>query len=317
MSNPRPKPVAPTRRAFLARSAQAAAALTATPVLGARAAGRAAWTVEAVATQESFGDGATVPFFRFQAVGGTAVRGRLPFLEATEGAGATLTLVNRLAVAIRPGVTGLGVGPLVAPGATRSVSFPMPPAGTYLLQEARFAGVSGPLGFAAVIVSRPSSGRQELWNGGPSYDREFILHYQDSDDRWNAAAAAMTPPNTAVYEPNYFTLNGLSYPATDADPDTHIACQMGERVLLRLSNSGRVRQSIHFHGYHVEVAARGNVPNTTLPPKDTVEVPAGGTTDLILTVDQTGLYPVHPHSLTAVTANGLYPYGQLTLIEAV
>ena len=59
------------------------------------------------------------------------------------------------------------------------------------------------------------------------------------------------------------------------------------------------------------------MPNTVLPPKDTVAVPGGGTTDVILNVNQTGLYPVHPHSLTAVTANGLYPYGQLTLIEAV
>ncbi len=312
-----PPPSPPSRRRFLAHCARATAGLALSPALRASPGPRAAWTIEAVSTQELFGDGVAVPFFRFQSLGGTASRGRLPFLEGTEGSSASLTLTNRLPLSIRPGVAGLGVGPLVAPGATRTIAFTMPPAGTYLLQESRFAAVSGPLGLAAVIVSRPSSGLPELWNGGPSYDREYVLHYQDSDDRWNAAAAALTPPNTAVYEPNYFTLNGLSYPDTDADPDTHLLCQLGERILVRLSNSGRMRQAIHFHGYHVDIAARGNVPNTLLPEKDTVEVPPGGTTDVILTVSQTGLYPVHPHSLTAVTANGLYPYGQLTLIEAV
>jgi hypothetical protein len=50
--------------------------------------------------------------------------------------------------------------------------------------------------------------------------------------------------------------------------------------------------------------------------KDTVEVASGTTVELILDVNQTGSYPVHPHSLTAVTANGLYPYGALNLIVA-
>ena len=308
----------PSRRKFLAQSGQAVAvAATATSLLAHTSDRAANWTLEATSLQESFPDGSTVPFFRFKALAGTEQRGALPFLSATEGTSVTLTLINRLAVAIQPGIQGLGRGPIVAPGASKTISFPMPAAGSYLLQEMRFASVSGPLGLSAVVVSRPSNGLNELWNGGPAFDREYILHYQDSDERWNQAAAAMTPPNTALYEPNFFTVNGLSYPASDADPDTHIACQLGERVLLRLSNSGRMRQAIHFHGYHVDIAARGNVPNTILPPKDTVEVKAGGTTDVILNVNQLGSYPVHPHSLTAVTANGLYPYGQLTLIEAL
>jgi multicopper oxidase len=295
----------------------AAVAATAPTLLAKSGPQAASWTVEAVEVQDSFQDGSTVPFFRFQAVSGTDTRGTLPFLEATEGTTATLTLINRLAVAIQPGIEGLGVGPVINPGATKSITFPMPAAGSYILKEMRYPTFSGPLGLAAVVVSRPSSGLNELWNGGPAFDREYILHYQDSDDRWNVAAAALTLPNAAVYEPNFFTLNGLSYPDTNADPDSHIYCQMGERVLLRMSNSGRMRQSIHFHGYHVDIAARGNVPNTLLPEKDTVELRAGGTTDVILNVNQIGSYPVHPHSLTAVTANGLYPYGQLTLIEAV
>ncbi len=274
------------------------------------------WAVEAVALQESFQDGSVVDFFRYQPLLGSATRGNLPFFEAVEGTLVVVGVQNNLAVSIRPEILGVATGPLIPPGQRYWFSFTAPPAGSYLLSQAQYRDFSGPLGLAGVFVSRPASGLQELWVGGPSFDREYILHYQDSDERWNSAAAAGRMPNQAVYEPNFFTLNGLSYPATSTHPDCLIACLLGERVLLRLSNSGRMRQSIHFHGYHVEIAAKNNIPNTTLPAKDTVEVPASGSTDVILTVNQVGTYPVHPHSLTAVTANGLYPYGQLTLIQA-
>jgi hypothetical protein len=323
------KPPSPlfTRRRFLhGMTAAAGVAVVGTSRLGlsslhaatASSAAYTLWAMEAKKVTETFPDGSVVDFFRYLPLQGSDTRGTLPFFEETEGATIVVAVKNSLAVAIRPEIPGVASGPMIAPGATDWFRFTMPAAGTYVLGQANYRELSGPLGLAGVMVSRPSSGAQELWNGGPAFDREYILHYQDSDDRWNSAAAAGNLPNQAVYEPNFFTLNGLSYPNTSADADSHIACLLGERVLLRLSNSGRMRQSIHFHGYHVEIAARGNVPNTMLPPKDTVELsPSGGTTDLILTVNQVGTYPVHPHSLTAVTSNGLYPYGQLTLIEAI
>jgi len=277
----------------------------------------ASWTLKASATQEAFGDGATVDFFRYQAHLGSESRGNLPYFEAAEGSLVVITVFNDLPILIRPQIPGVALGPNIAPGTTGWFHFTMPAAGTYLLGQARLSMLSGPIGFAGVMVSRPANGAQELWSGGPAFDREYVLHYQDSDKRWNDDVAQLTLPNSAVYEPNYFTVNGLSYPDTTTDADTFLACQSGERMLLRLSNSGRMRQSIHFHGYHVETAARDNVPNTMLPAKDTVEVASGSTTDVILTVNQTGVFPVHPHSLTAVTANGLYSFGQLTLIEAV
>ncbi len=324
MSSPDRQLIPFTRRKFLHGVATAAGvAFVGTSRLGVSALQAAVppaytlWPVEAVPTYEAFSDSTIQRFFRYKPLQGSATRGNLPYFEETEGATVVLAVQNSLAFAIQPEILGIAVGPRIAPGATGWVSFVMPPAGTYLLSQARARMLSGPLGLGGVMVSRPSSGAQELWNGGPTFDREYVLHYQDSDDRWNNAATALIMPNTAAYEPNYFTVNGLSYPDTTLDPDTYLSCQAGERMLLRLSNSGRMRQCIHFHGYHVETAARNNVPNTMLPAKDTVEVASGCTTDVILTVNQTGVYPVHPHSLTAVSANGLYPFGQLTLIEAI
>ncbi|MCA9003027.1 MAG: multicopper oxidase domain-containing protein, partial [Planctomycetes bacterium] len=109
-------------------------------------------------------------------------------------------------------------------------------------------------------------------------------------------------------------INGLTYPGTASDPSTYVTGNLGDRILIRMGNLGRMRQSVHFHGYHPEVVARNSVPEAILGSKDTFPLPSSHTVDVILTANQAGTYPLHPHSLTAVTENGLYPGGQLTLI---
>jgi FtsP/CotA-like multicopper oxidase with cupredoxin domain len=165
-----------------------------------------------------------------------------------------------------------------------------------------------------MLVSRRTNGLNQLWRGGPAYDREYVLLYEDSDSRAMPLTTPSGPPRLP-YEPNYFTLNGLSFPERASDADSRVAATLGERVLIRFGNLGRMRQSIHFHGFHVQIVARDNVPETALPPKDTIPVPHATTVDVILTPHQRGLYPLHPHSLTAVTDNGNYPAGQLTFTE--
>ena len=53
-----------------------------------------------------------------------------------------------------------------------------------------------------------------------------------------------------------------------------------------------------------------------LPMKDTIGLPGYQTAELRLPVTQPGVYPLHPHSLTTVTDNGVYPAGQILLIDA-
>ena len=66
----------------------------------------------------------------------------------------------------------------------------------------------------------------------------------------------------------------------------------------------------------MEIATRNNVPETMLPVKDTIGLPAYTTAELVLPVNQPGVFPVHPHGLTTTTDNGLYPNGQILLIDA-
>ena len=286
----------------------------------------ATWVLDAVETANSFGDGATIPFFEYRAVGGGQTRGSLPYAEATEGVSMTITVTNSLAVPIRPAVIGVARGPWIRPGQTDSFAFTMPPAGTWLLSTAQGPLGSGigsrqaiaagrpTTGLGGTLVSRPASGNQVLYDGGPGFDREYVLLMDDADDRWNAIQNDPRASFSNPYEPNYFRTNGLAFPDTFADVDTVISAMVGERVLIRLGNLGRVHQAVHMHGYHSDVAARNNVPEVHLGPKDTFPIPFGTTIDIITTVNQQGMFPFHPHDVTAVTANGFYPFGQLLLI---
>jgi len=236
----------------------------------------------------------------------------------------TIAVTNSLAIAIRPAVLGVARGPLIGPGQTDSFTFSMPSAGTWLLATAPSTALGPPRadvlrptsGLWGTLVSRPASGQQVLYDGGPAFDREYVLLYDDADDRWNATQADPRAKLPGPYEPNYYRLNGMGFPEIAGDADTVIAAVNGERVLLRLSNMGRARQALHMHGYHFEVAAQNNVPEFHLGEKDTIGFGWGNTADIIVTLNQSGMYPFHPHDVQCVTANGLYPYGQLTLIVA-
>ena len=269
------------------------------------------WRLEAVREEQTFGDGSVLPFFRFRAQGNSPSNGNLPILRSTSGRNVSARISNTLSFPIQPTIVGNVTGPVIMPGETRRFDFVMPPVGTWMMTDALLGQVAGSAGFAAAIVSE---GFQFFQIG--RIDREYFLLYQDTDSRWNEAIDVGGVPDESIYEPNYHTLNGLSYPHTMMDPDTRLTCQLGENVLVRIGNLGHVRHSLHFHGYHARFFKRNNRPEAVLPEKDTFEIPAYSTAEIFLPINQAGEYPLHPHSLTSVTDNGTYPGGQITMIDA-
>jgi FtsP/CotA-like multicopper oxidase with cupredoxin domain len=172
-------------------------------------------------------------------------------------------------------------------------------------QTGRAMGLSGPL------VVMPADGSQTLYGNGPSFDRQYTLVLNELDDRLNEAVYNGQPYDMADYEPNYFFVNGLSYPETAKDDDTRVEMGVGEDVAIRFINTGLITSPQHFHGYHVDVAGRNRIPETTVIEKDTVVVDVAECVDVILPVTQPGVYPLHTHFVPGVTANGVYvnPYG--------
>jgi FtsP/CotA-like multicopper oxidase with cupredoxin domain len=239
-------------------------------------------------------------------------------LAVTQGDTVNVTLTNTLTVPVKFAVAGTTIsGPVCAPQQTVSFSFTAPAAGSYYYHDTQNGDLGRAMGLSGPLVVMPPGGGNALYPGGPAFDRQYTLVLNEFDTNINAAVAAGQTPSLANYEPNYFFANGLSYPQTETDTDTRIAMALNEDVAIRFINTGLIQNPMHFHGYHVDVATRNRTPETAVIRKDTVNVRVGECVDVILAVDQTGIYQIHSHFLPAVTANGVYANGAMIMMEAV
>lgn len=305
-----------SRRKFITAATAGAAAIgvagsrsvSGKPISQGRRQQRVRWRFQAQRIEETFSDGSTVPFFRYVSVGTTRSNGRVPLMQDRENRKVSVSIENLVDFPIQPTILNFETGPVIMPQETAVWDFTMPPEGTWIFTEALLGRFASSAGFAAAMISNPETGASSL--------RDYYLLYQDADDRWNNAIDNGNIPDESVFEPNYHTLNGLSYPMTLTDNSTRISCFLGEQVVVRLANLSNIRHSLHFHGYHVDILRRNNKAETTMPLKDTFALDVNSTTEILMDVNQTGEYPVHPHSLTATTDNGLYQGGSVTMIDA-
>ena len=262
-------------------------------------------------------DGKEIHVWQFNDPAGTGPGELTSGLLVQEGDAVNVNIENNLYLPINfviPGV--LEDSPAVLPGNSHTYSFTAPAAGSYMYcddfngETGRAMGLSGPL----VVMPKDSS--NSLYSGGPAFDRQYTLVLNELDDRLNEAVYNGQPYDMADYEPNYFFVNGLSYPETAKDEDTLVAMGLGEDVAIRFINTGLIISPQHFHGYHVNVACRNGIPETTVIEKDTVAIDPGECVDVILPVTQPGIFPLHNHFVPGVTANGIYlnPYGGALIV---
>lgn len=238
-------------------------------------------------------------------------------IVALEGDTININLTNNLSQTINFSIPGFTNSPTsLAAGANTTISFTAPNAGTYLFRD-DFSGEKGAaLGLSGPMIIMPANGVQQLYTGGTIFDRQYTLVLTDFDDRLNNATANSLSYDMSQFEPNYFFANGLSYPDTSSDTETRVVMNVGEEVAIRFVNAGLLAHSMHFHGYHVKVISRDRVLETQVIDKDTVLVRPGECVDVMLTVNQAGIFPLHTHYIPAVTANGAYvnPVGGALLI---
>lgn len=310
------------RRDFLKTTLSGVAVLAASGLPWGRRtlAGTVAVGLTAEAYTRNLVDGATVTAWRFRDPSNGGPGGLSSGLVVLAGDPVEVTVTNNLDRPINFAVPGALTGTVtVAPTASHLYSFTAPAAGSYYFTDETNGEISRAMGLAGPLVVMPADGSSRLYPGGPFFDRQYTVFMQEHDDRLNAAIAGGGSYDMADYEPNYFFLNGLSFPDTRADADTLIVMSTGEDVAIRLINPGIIATPMHFHGYHVDVVTRDRTPEAVVIEKDTVLVRPSECVDVILDVNQAGMFPMHTHYVPGTTANGVYvnPYGgALTMLHA-
>jgi len=276
------------------------------------------FNLTAEGTYKTLVDGVSVYVWQFIDTNSTGPGALTSGLVVKEGDAVSVTVNNNLDRNIRFSIPGVSMSSTrtISPGSSRTYSFTAPAAGSYLYTDNVNGELSRAMGLAGPMVVMTTNGSNNLYSGGPVFDRQYTLFMSELDDRLNAAVQAGGSYNMANYEPNYYFANGLSYPDTKSNSDTLIAMSVGEDVAIRFINGGAITYPMHFHGYHVNVASRNRIIEKNVIEKDTVQVERGECVDVILPVAQAGTYPLHTHYVPGVSANGVYAKGGLVLMSA-
>lgn len=164
------------------------------------------------------------------------------------------------------------------------------------------------------------------------FDGEYDLQYQDVDKELHDIPKHTDDPREVarltnrVYDvtertPDYFLLNGKSFPYTLRD--SQIIVQPDKRYRLRILNGGSETVSLHTHGHKFTVLAYDGV---ELSPaqryqRDVLGLTAAQRADVILDTHDDGLdsygpgvWLFHDHREPATTTNGMFPGGDLSMI---
>lgn len=199
----------------------------------------------------------------------------------------------------------------IKPGGTFTYEFTARPAGqpngggTFLYHSHVDEDIQMAVGLAGAFIIDPPT-------PGPTYSVEKTLVFSE----WTADA--QTGRTRGVMDmagmlPNFFTINGKSYPDT-----TPINVKVGKPVLLRLVNAGQMSHPIHLHGTSFLVVARDGhpVPAGAQERRDTVTLASGERADIAFTEPMRGKWLIHCHIGHHLTNDGAMPGGLVAVVNA-
>jgi len=142
----------------------------------------------------------------------------------------------------------------------------------------------------------------------------FYWDIREIDSAWNQLIISNTLPTLSDYDPDYFTINGVSSPGINLDTLARPTGVVGEEFKIILMNNGLSIHSMHFHGYHLSIVNDSKRPTHIGRSKDTFPLYPREHLILSCVPDKTGEYPIHDHNLVAVTGGQEYATGMFLTI---
>jgi FtsP/CotA-like multicopper oxidase with cupredoxin domain len=110
--------------------------------------------------------------------------------------------------------------------------------------------------------------------------------------------------------PNFFTLNGKSYPATET-----VKMKVGQKALFRLVGAGSFSHPMHLHGTDFTVVAKDGHPLASPFEADVIQVGSGERYDVAFSPTRPGKWVFHCHIGHHLTNDGDDPGGLLMVVD--
>lgn len=255
-------------------------------------------------------DGTTIAAFTYN---GT-VPG--PMIRVTEGDQVRVVVKNELPEATTvhwhgvevpnamDGVPGVTQDP-IEPGETFTYEFVAKPAGTFMYHSHFEGDVQVSAGLYAPFIIDP----KEPEENPPAVDKTLMISESLLRD-----GQTFAPMPMSGMEPNFFTINGKVFPATE-----EITVKKGERVRLRLIGIGQFIHPMHLHGLPFKIISTDGhpVPEAAQLTKDTVSVAPGERYDIEFVATGPGQWMLHCHILHHTTNDNVEPGGLMLMINVV
>lgn len=174
--------------------------------------------------------------------------------------------------------------PPIEPGESFIYEFVTGEPGTYFYHSHAEPDRQQALGLYGALIVDPI--------GGPryQYDQEVVVQLQEWLEKEGYTYPAMLMEGAL---PNFFTINGKSYPATE-----RIRMKVGEKLLVRfIGSNNNFVHPMHIHGGPFEIVETDGypVPEGARLTKDTVNVGPGERYDVIWTARRPGKWLLHCH----------------------
>ncbi|SNB44961.1 multicopper oxidase domain-containing protein [Geobacter sp. DSM 9736] len=225
-------------------------------------------------------DKVQIPVWAFKMAGDVP---RVPgmMIAAVEGDEVEIRVTNRHSITHGFSIPGV-VTATISPGATTTIRFNAPSAGTYLYFDHLNAPVNRVMGLHGALVtvpripftpySQPTSnvtrlfrdfGTTDHFPGNPWDPARSWIWLVNSYDPVKNNLASLSPNLSAAaftggYVPQYFTISGKSGFFASHDPHIAVSGHIGQPAIVRCLNAGLVWHSMHLHGNHVYVLTESN-----------------------------------------------------------
>jgi manganese oxidase len=173
----------------------------------------------------------------------------------------------------------------IAPGQTYTYEFTTQQAGTYFYHTHKEPDRQQALGLYGALIIDPKDP-----SSIPAHDLEYTIELQEWLEREGYTYPAMLMEGAL---PNFFTINGKAYPATD-----EIQMKVGQKLLLRfIGSNNNFVHPMHVHGGPFTIVATDGsaVPEAARITKDTVNVGPGERYDVIWMAREPGKWLIHCH----------------------
>ncbi|ESY80332.1 multicopper oxidase [Mesorhizobium sp. LNHC221B00] len=196
----------------------------------------------------------------------------------------------------------------IEPGQTYSYEFTATQHGTYFYHPHAKPDRTQALGLYGALIIDPANPADEV-----AADHDYVVELQEWLVREGLTYPSM-PMDGGM--PNFFTINGKAYPATDT-----IRMKVGETLKVRFigTNNGFIHP-MHIHGGPFEVVARDGetIPAAARFLADTINVGPGQRYDVVWKAQRPGKWLIHchiPHHTTNNNVEDKGGGGLMTVIE--